>query len=186
MKLFPEKEEPTTPSREEEIRRMVGSDGSLSQAISEAPDNTGIAIPSTSAPSRGRKRRNQQEPAAQTKPELQVKTAAEIAAEEKRLAAVKKIQGEMAKDVAGIPYEVWAFIAQDDAKALKPDEEKELADAYALVAETLPLGNFSPMWTGIMFILSRNAKFIRARMPKDSPEMEEIKKALKRNPEAKL
>jgi hypothetical protein len=160
---------------------MGGHDGDLSKAIQDAPDNTGIAIPSSTSqprPRRGRKNTSEHTPPPQ--PQLQVKTAAEIAAEEKRLAAVKKIQGEMAKDVAGIPYEVWAFIAQDDSKALKEEEEKELADAYALVAETLPLGNFSPMWTGIMFILSRNAKFIRARMPKDSPEMQDIKNALRR------
>lgn len=186
MDLFNEKDKPT-PNKEDQIRQMGGHSGKLENAIESAPDDTGIAIPSTTeTPRRGRKKSSGRWDSPQVvtspTPVVPIKSQAEIEAERKRQEAIKKIQSEMAKDVAGMPYEVWAFIAQDDAKALSKEEEKELSDAYALVAETLPLGNLNPMWTGIMFILSRNAKFIRARLPKDSPEMQDIKKALKEKP----
>jgi hypothetical protein len=177
LDIFKDKDKSPNPTKEDQIRQMGGHGGDLETAISSAPDDTGIAIPSaTESKPRGRRKSGPQ-PVSSPQPVTPIKSQAEIEAERKRNEAVRKIQSEMAKDVAGLPYEAWAFIAQDNSKALSKEEEKELAEAYAMVAETLTI-SVNPLWTGIMFILSRNAKFVRARLPKDTPEMEAIKNAL--------
>lgn len=166
-------------NRPDEIRKMGGHDGDLAKAIESAPDDTGIAIPSdTPAKIRSRKPKQVYQSPQPVAPQI---SPEEIARLKQVADAQKKIGQDMMKDVAAIPYDVWAFLASDETKALSKEEEKELSDAYFLVAQSLNYSAMSPFWSGMLFLLSRNARLVKARIK----SMDELDKTLKEIKDAK-
>jgi hypothetical protein len=163
MSLFSKTPEPEkTLERPEEIRKMGGHDGSMANAIADAPDDTGIAIPSEPA----RKSRTRIPKPTGTIPAPQGPTISpEDIIRQKQIAeAQKKIGESMMLDIAGVPYDIWAFVASDESLSLTKAEEKELADAYYLVAQSMSFSSMSPFWQGMLFLISRNARLVKARV----------------------
>lgn len=160
-------------NRPEEIRKMGGHDGDITSAAQDAPDNTDIPIPSsTRTVRRGRKPSN-----IQPIQPIQTISAEDAAKQAKIDLARKKIGEDMMRDLAGLPYDVWAFIASDESKSLTKEEEKELADAYYLVAQSFSFSS-SPTWTAVLFLISRNSRLIKSRV-KSLKELEETIKEIK-------
>lgn len=160
-------------NRPEEIRKMGGHDGDITAAAQDAPDNTDIPIPSsTRAVRRGRKPSN-----IQPIQPIQTISAEEAAKQAKVDLARKKIGEDMMRDLAALPYDVWAFIASDESKSLTKEEEKELADAYYLVAQSFSFSS-SPTWMAVLFLISRNSRLIKSRV-KSLKELEETIKEIK-------
>lgn len=154
MKIFdlddevkPVSVKPATPAATEpapNIRKMSGYDGiaSVREAASSTPEPVARPL---------RQSRVQKE-------------AAEAAAkEEKRLAAMAVIGTQMMKEVAEIPYSTWAFLAQDPELRLSPDEAKELAESYYLMAQAIG-ADFSGPWSIGFTIIMQNLGFIGTRL----------------------
>ena len=181
MGLFEKKDEPIkTLDRPEEIRKMGGHDGDLDKAIANAPDNTDIAIPSDSSP-KSRRGKYSKPVVPQNQAVVPTVSPEELARQKAIADAQKKIGESMMKDVAGIPYDVWAFIASDESLSLTKEEEKELAEAYYLVSQSLSFSSMSPFWQGMLFLISRNARLVKSRIK----SMDELDKTLKEIKDAK-
>ena len=170
------KETPKELNRPEEIRKMGGHDGDIAAAIASAPESSDdIPIASSVSPSRKKKGRPiSPQPAIPIVPQIsaeEAKRQADIAA------ARKKIGESMMKDLAGMPYDIWAFVASDDSLSLTKDEEKELADAYYLVAQSFNFSS-SPTWTAVLFLISHNARLVKSRV-KSLKELEQTIKEIK-------
>lgn len=54
---------------------------------------------------------------------------------ERQQRAMEIIGKQLMDGLAGVPYEIWAFWLSDPALALKEEEQKELADAYYMLAQ---------------------------------------------------
>lgn len=55
--------------------------------------------------------------------------------EERRQKAMQVVGERLMVGLANAPYEVWAMLAADPMLRLNPDEQKELADAYMILAQ---------------------------------------------------
>lgn len=164
--LWERTEEPAAskqPNRVAEVRKMAGFSGEFDKAGENAPDSTSseVATPTNSKPTKRGRPANQPVAGSSILNPQPSQVAIDLAAQKE---AIDKIAKEMMKDVAGMPYEVWAFIAADPALALSKDEEKELSDAYFLVAQSLSLGGM-PKWLVLpLFLVGRNAKIMKGKM----------------------
>lgn len=166
MELWRKKnKEPELPTKTGEIRNMAGHGGDFASAAKSAPESTAqeVASPANSKPSTRSRRPSSSAPAPVSTKEMQ-DLAKKAEAIEKQRAALQRIGEEMMRDIAGTPYEVWAFLAQDPSLKLTKEEEKDLAEAYWLVAQSISLGD-TPVWiTAPLFLLSRNGRLVKARM----------------------
>lgn len=159
--------EPKQLNRPDEIRKMGGHDGSMESAIADAPDSSDIPIPSSTRSVKSRTRK----PIQTSDPIIDKKSQEDAARQAKIDEARRKIGENMMKDIAAIPYDVWAFIASDNSKSLSKEEEKELSDAYYLVAQSFNFSS-SPTWMAVVFLLSKNSRLIKARV-KSLKELEQ-------------
>lgn len=170
-----DKKEPATeaPSKGAEIRKMVGHEGKIENAAAAAPTSTAGGVPSEESGNVVRRKvSTTRTPRQAAAPQFSEKDILNAEREKARQEAIQKIGEEMARDVAGVPYEVWAFVAQDEELRLATDEEKELAEAYHLVAQTLPLSTMNPLLIAALFLASRNAKIVRKKMMEHKKRLE--------------
>lgn len=140
----------------EQAKNMLGGQGSLEELAKGAPSTEG-----------------EQE---KTGPGTVVKTRkpkVDPEEEKRRRLRMERIGGAICKKVASIPYRAWANIAGDPELCLRPDQQKELADAYFEMAQGYGAGFDSPIW-GIMAVLAINGDFIaeRLKVPGFGPEAE--------------
>jgi hypothetical protein len=153
-----EKKEPIS-GKVDAIQGSAGFDD-IAEATRSAPVTTSATPGAAPRTRRGR-------PGAQptpVTPPTPVKTAAQAEAEQRKLDALKTIGEAMMRDMADTPYEIWAYLAQDESLKLTKEESKELAQAYVLVAQTMDFTNLSPFWSGMIFIAAKNAKLAGQRI----------------------
>lgn len=83
--------------------------------------------------------------------------------EEKKQAAMQAVGQHIMGKVASIPYDVWARFAEDDKLKLTPEQHKELAQSYFLLAQTMNL-DFSGPVALVIGIAVSNAVLVGERL----------------------
>jgi hypothetical protein len=154
------------PDKETEIRRMSNI-SNLESAINSAPASTAsdVVIPANVSPAKKSRpsKINQQPITTQTSQQTAdaIKLAEQLA---KRKAALQKIGAKTLEKAANAPYDFWAMLADDNELKLSSEERKELAEAYQLIGEALPLGELPPWITLSLYMAGMHGDLIRTRL----------------------
>lgn len=148
----------TPPDKGDQVRAMAGYPD-LATATSMAPSST--AKPASTDETSSKSRRATKSAAAQ--PPANQPTAEQIARERLRLEAMAVVGKDFMKDVAGLPYEVWSFMASDPELKLDKEEQEKLADSYWILAQSINPDFSSPWMLGFSLVL-KNAALVGKRM----------------------
>lgn len=139
------------PDKGTQVRNMVGYED-LASAAAVAPASTArpTSTDETSSKSRRATKTAQQ-------PTAPGPSAAEIAKERLRLEAMQAVGESMMKEIAGLPYEVWAFWVGNSELKLNKEETEKLAKQYYLLAQALNPDFSSPIMICISIGLTNAA-----------------------------
>jgi hypothetical protein len=140
------------PARTTELHKMAGT-SSLAEVAATAPANASAVTEASRA--RGRAR--------VTATREPVKTPEQIAKEQQQQKAMEIVGKDIMSTIAALPYDTWAFMAADEEMKLTPEEAKELADAYYLLAQTANPDFSKPVWL-IGALLFKNVGLVGKRM----------------------
>lgn len=168
----------TGDAKQKSVREMSGYD-SISAVRSAAPESTAGESFNIHAPAdRLRTGAGSVRGAAPKKLTKEELVAAEK--EKQRLRALETVGKEYMRKLASVPYDSWAMLAADSYYKLKPEEAKELADSYYILAQSTNI-DFSNPWVMGLGILSLHAVLIADRLKhmnrsEDVKAMEELNK----------
>lgn len=98
----------------------------------------------------------------------------ERAKEEKKQAAMQAVGHHIMGKVASLPYDVWAKFADDEHLKLTPEQHKELAESYFLLAQTLNVDFSGPIALAFGIAIS-NAVLVGERLKYMSDKEEKQK-----------
>lgn len=155
MTLWGNDDKPDTPEnvKGESVRSMSGF-ASLADVKSQAPKDDAEERPA------GKRGRTSKQTARATETAQAARKDAEK--EERKKEAMKVVGEDVCKDIASIPYDVWAFYMQDPNLSLTPDEQTKLAKSYFLLAQVLEPDLSSPWMLGVMVLLN-NVRMVGRR-----------------------
>lgn len=95
--------------------------------------------------------------------------AGAIQSEKDRLKALETAGKRILERLASVPYDAWAKLAEDEFYRLKPDEAKELAESYYLIAQGAKMDFSKPIWmiTGVaclhLILVSERLKYMNEK-----------------------
>ena len=151
---------PPTEVKQSQMRKMVGYD-TIQDVAADAPSD--YATPSNRERGDSRTRREKTErSSARTQAQVKRDAEAQVKAERQQR-ALETIGKKYAKLLAELPYEFWARFADDPRLKLNPEQAKELADDYFLLAQSINPDLTSP-WVIALGIVISNAILIVERL----------------------
>ena len=154
------------------VTRMSGFSG-IDEIASAAPSSTGSqAKPldeSRATVKRGR-------PSAASIPAPAPQAQSDKAKEERKAKAMSIVGEALMREIAVIPYETWAFMASDPLLRLTEAEQKELADAYFLLAQAYDPDFSKPFWLALT-ITAKNWNLVSKRVKEHSDRVKLAKES---------
>lgn len=167
----------TGTEKQKSVREMSGFD-SIGAVRNAAPSSTA-----------GEFNINPEKPRSRTSARAVQQSKEDLVAAEKekqRLRALETVGKEYMRKLASVPYESWATLADDPYYKLKPEEAKDLADSYYILAQSTNI-DFSNPWVMGLGILSLHAVLIADRLkhmnrPDDIKALEELHKGAAEKP----
>jgi hypothetical protein len=151
-----EKDSAERSGKQESVRGMAGY-RDLSDVKNSAPDSTAGFSVDPDTP----RRRTRATNAAATEQQKEAAAAAE--AERLRLRALETAGKHILGKLASVPYDAWAMMAADEYYHLKPEEVKELADSYYIIAQGMKIDFSKPIWM-MVGVLSLHSVLIADRL----------------------
>ena len=154
--------QPPTAVKQAEMRKMVGYEN-ISDVAADAPSDYATPANRESKRERASGRSERSERASVRTQAAQKKDAEAAAKAERQQRALETIGKKYAKLLAELPYEFWARFADDPRLKLNPEQAKELADDYFLLAQSINPDLTSP-WVIALGIVISNAILIVERL----------------------
>ena len=166
-KKAPEPEATKPPDLAEQTKQVSGF-SNIAEVRSAAPEKSDIAMPSGSTPVPVRTL-SKQAKAAMEKAQQEAVDAA------KREKSRELVGRHLLNKIAKLPYSVWAYLAADPSLALSPEEQKDLADAYYMLAQAYDV-DFSKPAYAMLVVMAAHADILTVRLERFMPK--EVKDAL--------
>lgn len=154
--------------KQSQMRKLGGFD-SIKDVADAAPSD--YATPVNASPRQSRREsRTGTRSAAASKREI-----AEQAKEEQKRKAMETVGKHYAKLLAELPYKFWAKFADDPRLSLTPEQSKELADSYYLLAQSIN-PDFTSPWIIALGVVIQNAILVveRFSMLNDEEKLDKL------------
>jgi hypothetical protein len=146
--------QPATPidqTKQQQIREMSGH-ATLDDVKKAAPSHeSDTAQPPNARTRTARQAKQEQERTSQAQQE------------QKRENAMAVVGGQMMRELAEVPYSLWAFLASDPNLRLNPEDATRLAESYYILAQAYEPDFSKPFWL-IPTITLMHLKLVAARL----------------------